>query len=84
MLKPSTKYLPKYETLRNLTTYWFDYATLSKNKIQKGQRLHPQIGNLRIPKDYRGITFAAISTHIYNPLLFNCIQPEVKKILWKY
>ena len=36
-------------------------------------------GNLRIIKNYKGITFAA---KVYNALLPNPIQPEIEKILW--
>ena len=34
-------------------------------------------------KNYRGITLTFIATKIYNPLLFNRIQPEIEKILSK-
>ena len=37
----------------------------------------------RITKNYRGITFTSLSTKIYNALLLNHIEPEIKKILRK-
>ena len=39
--------------------------------------------DLGIPSNYRGITLIAIAVKIYNKLLLNCIQSEVKKILCK-
>ena len=42
-----------------------------------------QKGNLRITKNYRGITFTPVAVKVYNFLLLNWIQPEVKKILRK-
>ena len=50
----------------------------------KGCILHYQKkGNLRINKNYSGITLTAIVTKVYNALLLNCIQHEIKKILMK-
>ena len=40
-------------------------------------------GDLRITKNYRGITLTAISAKIYNVLLLNGIRPEIEKILRK-
>ena len=36
-----------------------------------------------ITKNYRGITLTPITAEVYNALLFNCIQNEIKKILRK-
>ena len=41
-------------------------------------------GDLKIIKNYRGITLISRAAKVYNVLLLNCIQPEIKKILRKY
>ena len=49
------------------------------------QRLHPHFpkkGDLRIIKNYRGITLTFIAAKIYYALLLYCIKLEVKKILF--
>ena len=38
-------------------------------------------GDLRITKNYKGITVTVIAAKVYNYLLFNCIQLEIEKIL---
>ena len=43
----------------------------------------PKKGNHRIIKNYRGITLTSIATNVYNVVLFNYIEPEIEKILWK-
>ena len=45
--------------------------------------LFPKKDNLRITKNYQGITFTSITTKIYYALLLNCIEPEIEKILRK-
>ena len=40
-------------------------------------------GDLRIAKNYRGITLTSIAAKIYNALLRNRIEPKIKKILRK-
>ena len=40
-------------------------------------------GDLRITKNYWDITFTSMAAKIYNALLLNHIEPEIKKILWK-
>ena len=39
--------------------------------------------DLRIAKNYRGITLTSIVTKIYNAVLLNHIKPTTEKILWK-
>ena len=39
--------------------------------------------DLRIAKNYRGITITSIAVKIYNALIFNRIEPEIEKVLRK-
>ena len=71
---------------KNLMTYFFNYAMLSiynremdKNCILSFSRK----SNLRIIKNYRGITLTGIAAKVYNAMLIICIQPEIGKILRK-
>ena len=87
-LQVSTKYLLKYGSQENFMTYLFDYATLYiKNTLEKWMKhcIHPfsKKGNLRITKNYRGITPTATDAKVYNALLLHDIQPEILKILRK-
>ena len=43
----------------------------------------PKKSDLRITKNYRGITLTSIAAKIYNVLLPNCIEPKIEKILRK-
>ena len=43
----------------------------------------PKKGNLRLAKNYRGITLASIAAKIYNALLRNRIEPKIDNILRK-
>ena len=43
----------------------------------------PKKGNLRLAKNYQGITLTSIAAKIYNALLCNCIEPKIEKILRK-
>ena len=43
----------------------------------------PKKGDLRIAKNYQGITLTFIAAKIYNVLLLNCIKPEIEKVLGK-
>ena len=43
----------------------------------------PKKGDLRLAKNYRGITFISIAAKIYNALLRNCIEPKIVNILRK-
>ena len=84
----SMKYPPKFGRQENLTTYFYDYVTQSINKTREmDERLHPLLfpkkGNLRITKNYRGITLTAIAAKVYNTLLLNHIQPKIQKVLRK-
>ena len=45
--------------------------------------LFPKKGDVRIAKNYRGITLTSIATKIYNALIHNCIEPKIEKILRK-
>ena len=40
-------------------------------------------GDLRLAKNYRGITLTSIAAKIYNALLRNCIEPKIDNILRK-
>ena len=43
----------------------------------------PKKGDLRLDKNYRGITLASIAAKIYNALLQNCTEPKIDYILRK-
>ena len=43
----------------------------------------PKKGDLRLAKNYRGITLTSIAAKIYNALLRNRIEPQIDNILWK-
>ena len=43
----------------------------------------PKKGDLRLAKNYRGITLTSIAAKIYNALLRNCIEPKIDNILRK-
>ena len=43
----------------------------------------PKKGDLRLAKNYRGITLTSIAAKIYNAFLTNCIEPKIEKILRK-
>ena len=78
----------KYGRQENLTSYFFDYATLSINKtIEKWTKgfilFLPKKGNLGITNNYRCITLTAIAAKVHNAMLLNRIQPEIKKFLGK-
>ena len=83
------KFLLNYERPRNLMPYFFNDATLERNKTQPRKRRKVCIfsfsnkGDLRITKNYSGIILTAIVTKLYNALLLNHILPEVEKILLK-
>ena len=80
------KYLQEYGRQGNSTTYCSDTATpnIAKAQWTKGSILSfPKKGDLRISKNYRGITLSSIAAKIYNFLLLNRIEPEIEKILWK-
>ena len=83
------KYHQKYGKQGNLTTYSSDTATpyTTQNIIDRWRKDHicPFLkkGDLVIAKNYRVITLAFIAAKIYNALLFNRIEPEIEKILWK-
>ena len=60
------------------------YEQNTIEKWTKGCTLFlPKKGDLRITKNYWGITLTAIVARVYNALLLNCIGPEVEKILRK-
>ena len=43
----------------------------------------PTKGDLRLVKNYQGITLTSIAAKIYNALQHNCIEPKIEKILRK-
>ena len=43
----------------------------------------PEKDDLRLAKNYRGITLTSIAAKIYNALLRNCIEPKIDNILRK-
>ena len=62
-------------------------AVYSQNRIErwtKGCILpFPKKGDLRLAKNYRGITLTSIAAKIYNALLRNRIEPKIDNILRK-
>ena len=60
----------------------FDENTI--DRWTKGCNLpFPKKGDLAIIKTYSGITFISIVDNVYNAQLYNCIEPEIEKILRK-
>ncbi len=43
----------------------------------------PKKDDLRLAKNYRGITLTSIAAKIYNALLCKYIEPKINNILWK-
>ena len=81
-------YVLKLGRQENLTSYFFDHATLSINKIQlrNGQKAGSSLFLRKRHwnhKNYWDITITAISINVYNAMLLNHIQPEIEKILRK-
>ena len=63
---------------------WHCNAVYNQNTINrwiKGCILpFPKKGDLRLAKNYRGITLTFIVAKIYNALLRNCIEPKIENI----
>ena len=71
-----------------LMTYCFDTATLYITRTQKRWTkgcilLFPRRSDLRIVKNYGGITLTSIAAKAYNALLLNHNKPEIEKIIRK-
>ena len=66
---------------------WFCNTVYEWNTIEKWTKgcILPfdKKGNLGTTKNYRGITLTFIAANVYNPLLCNCIESEIEKILRK-
>ena len=79
------KYFLKYGRQGNLMIYFFDFATLSINKIEKWTKccflLFLKKGDFGITKNYRCRT--PIAAKVYNALLLNHIKLKIEKILRK-
>ena len=64
---------------------WYCNAVHNHNIIDRGIKscILPFLkkGDLRIVKNYWGITLTSIAAKIYNALLLNHIEPEIEKIL---
>ncbi len=43
----------------------------------------PKKGDLRLAKNYRGITLTSIVAKIYDAILRNCLKPKIDNILRK-
>ena len=63
------------------------YAVYNQNPIDRWMKgcilPFPKKGDLRLAKNYRGITLTSIAAKIYNALLRNRIEPEIDNILRK-
>ena len=80
------KFPHKYGRPDNLTTYCSDTVMqlIIKTRWMKGCILpFLQKGDLRLAKNYRGITLTSIAAKIYNALLLHCIEPKIDNILRK-
>ena len=78
------KYLQNY----GRQEIWRDTAPILQRHIQpeqnrqinKGQILpFPKKGDLRISKNYWGITLTSIADKVYNAQALKCIEPKIKK-----
>ena len=80
-----TRFPQKYGKPDNLTTYC--NAVYNQNSIDRWMKgcilPFPKKGDLRLAKNYRGITFTSIAAKIYNTLLRNRIEPKIDNILRK-
>ena len=60
---------------------------INKNTMNRWTKSYifpfPKKGDLRIAKNYHGISLTSIAAKIYNTLLLNHAEPEIKKILRK-
>ena len=82
------KYAQKYGIPGNWTICCSDivmsYIIKTIDRYTKGCILpFPKKGNLRLAKNYRGITLTAIAVKIYNALIRNLSEPKIEKILKK-
>ena len=60
------------------------YNQNTRDRWTKGCILHfPKKGDLRLAKNYRGITLTSIAAKIYNALLCNHIETKIEKIVRK-
>ena len=77
----------KYGRPDNSTTYCSATATQYTIKIDRWMKgcilPFPKNGDLRLAKNYRGITLTSIAAKIYNALLRNRIEPKIDIILRK-
>ena len=69
-------------------TYFFSYVVPLINEIQSRNRQKaappfPNGGNIRITKNFSGITLTSTVAKVYNGLLLNHIKSEIEKILMK-
>ena len=66
---------------------WHCNAVYNQNPIDRWMKgcipLFPKNGDLRLAKNYRGITLTSIAAKIYNALLRNRIEPKIDNILRK-
>ena len=62
-------------------------AVFNQNRIERWMKgcilSFPKKGDLRLAKNYRGITLTSIAAKIYNALLQNRIEPKIDSILRK-
>ena len=66
---------------------WHCNAVYNQNTIDRWRKWcllpFPKKGDLRLAKNYRGITLTSIAAKIYNALLRNRIEPKIDNILRK-
>ena len=83
------KYLPEVWETREFDDILLQHcnAVYNQNTIDRWTKgcilpFHKK-SDLRIAKNYHGITLTSIAAKIYNALLYNCIEPKIEKILRK-
>ena len=74
----------KYRRLENLMTYLFSHAMLCINKRQLGNGQKAVSSPTKATSEsQRSITLTVLATMAYGALLFNHIQPELRKFFGK-
>ena len=69
-------------THTHIHTHTHMYVYIINIKIEKWAKgCIPKKGNLRITKNYTGISLTAIAAKVYNTLILNCIRTDIEKIL---
>ena len=80
------KILPEVKEIWWLTSLIFN-TVYKQNTTERWTKscilLFPKKGDLRITKNYKGVTFTSIAAKVYYALLLNRIEPKIEQILRK-